>query len=156
MITIDTLINATIFSILLVVAVAVFIFVTSKTGPDLISSVLFSLATGLLIGACIVFFCKGFIPFFRGIHIPFKGILIIWPICSVILVPFVGYNVEITGNVVLDVLLSGGLLALWIAVMGTGYAVTLHQGCWGKVLQSMTFIGLFLGVIIRAIFWALE
>lgn len=153
--TIETLIFDTIISILMVLSVAIFLFVMFKTGQDLLSSILFSLATGISIAACIVVFFKGIVPFLHGVHIPFKGILILWPLCSAPLVPFVGYNVEITGNVIVDSIIIGGALSLFIAIMGSGNTAISYQECWGKMLQVITCLGLFFGVAVRAVFWAM-
>lgn len=151
----DTLINFTIFSIFLVLLAVFFVYIALKMLGEPVSVMLFSLASGCLFALCIVLFFKG-LPFVFRFHIPLKGILALIPLCSAPLVPFVGYNVEITGNAILDSLLVGILLALFITVMGTGYAVVLNQGCYLVVCKLAVIIGLFLGILIRAVLWALE
>ena len=152
----DSLINMTIFSFFVVSIAALFLHMAFNTPPDPMLNTVFSFGSGLMVSICIVFFLKGFLPFFHGSHIPLKGLLVLCPLCALPLVPLVGNNIEISGNIIIDAIILGSILGLAIAIMGTGICVIGYQDSLWKAMKLMIVIGLFVAVIIRAILWTTE
>jgi hypothetical protein len=150
------LIALTVVSMLIILVIAITVKTAAEYGYDPIYAIILSFAQGFLGSLCVVLFAKGVSPFVHGVRIPFKTFLYLWPVCTVILVPFIARAFEISGNVIVDSLLAGAGVTLFAAVMGTGFHRVLHEGAWAKTAELWVYIALFMAVAIRAIIWALE
>ena len=150
------LVAFTIVSAFIVSLIAFLARVAIDYGYDQFIAILLSFVLAFLASLCVILFIQGFTPFVTGVRIPLKAFLIIWPVCTVPLVPLVARRLEISGNVVIDSLLVGGALALFSAIMGTGWHRLLDGGECSGPLQAWLFLALFMGVFIRALIWALQ
>lgn len=115
-------------------------------------AIIFSLILGFIGGACIVLFINGISPFLQGARVPFLAFIILWLLCSVLEIG----GPEITGNVVIDALITGFCTAGIAVVMAAGCWKVLTDGTWANALKAWIIVALFLSVVIRAILWAFE
>ena len=122
---------------------------------DSFPTTIVSFLLGFIAALCIIAFFKGFIPFFKGIHIPFNVILILWPMCSVPLVPIIS-KVEITGNIIIDAIIAGAAFVIFIAFMATGLWNIFNCGHFSVIFQVWLVLSFFVSIAIRALFWALN
>lgn len=149
------LITFTIVSIGLVLTIAFMAKRTIEFRLESFHTTMVSFLLGFIASLCIIAFFKGFIPFFKGIHIPFNVILILWPMCSVPLVPIIS-KIEITGNIIIDAIIAGAVFVIFIAFMGTGLWNIFNGGHFSAIFQTWLVLSFFMSIGIRALFWALE
>lgn len=149
------LIAFTVVSMAVVLAIAFLVKRNYEWPMGSLPTTMLSFILGFMAALCIIAFFKGVIPFFKGIHIPFNAILILWPMCSVPLVPIIS-RIEITGNVIIDAIIAGAVFVVLITFMASGLWNIFQGEHISGLLQFWMFLSFFASIGIRAIFWALE